>query len=595
MNSIQEVLPKFLVESKEVSFGEVVRYLLFETGASRDSDTWKGIKDCLKGVTKTKVFEWLSGAFDGKLDFFLDDESATKDSEGEDDHGLSTEEDAEEDDDEDTSEGEDEDYVGEAGGTGKKRSRRAKAEVNTSAQEKGSADVAAGDVRKKKGRKGARKRKAKDTKDTSEKESNKKAKAATDTTQNESMEEAKAELKPFKRHMDLPPHFVDPCVNYWQWEYKDLVNAKSWPKRLSKEQLVGRMERNIRKLVYNWVAREYAYATGQVKGRELMSILSNPGHCKAEQKVKWTQLLEDLGHRCESFLYGCAQPPTSDVKDTGGLTFCAYFEKLLSSNYPGVVSERRAGKLEGAAIGKNSFHDRVYWMEGDVKNVDAMTLTTVDLKIHILKCQLLFDSLCNRFFDKEMTKELAALAFNVMEKQKDARRLREWSFDFNLLVHRSNSIDLSANKKALEGSSLSRGFRILEYLDVRSSELWAEIKDDDSAEEKIGTQMSVATLESRPSFREVKFSSVESRDRLKHWFFTYTGRLRPDLLPSIEFGKKHGLIRFEFCETQDVRYFIPIFDKDGGKNCRCLCALPKDLRLNNFSQETIHILFSITL
>jgi hypothetical protein len=119
------------------------------------------------------------------------------------------------------------------------------------------------------------------------------------------------------------------------------------------------MERNIQKLVYNWIAKEYAVLTGHVSGRDLMSILSKPGHCDDKEKAEWTALLKELGKRCETFLLGTARPPTP-VETAKNLTFLAYFQKLTRSEYPGAVIGSEFSNLQKMGMGTLCFEHRVY-------------------------------------------------------------------------------------------------------------------------------------------------------------------------------------------------------------------------------------------
>jgi hypothetical protein len=178
---------------------------------------------------------------------------------------------------------------------------------------------------------------------------------------------------------------------------------------------------------------------------------------------------------------------------------------------------------------------------------------------------------------------LADAAFAFFDDEEDKNRFRRWCFDLNLLAYHSNDIDLSGNEKALDGSYESKkGTKFLEFLEVSSKFLWQRVKHAHSVEvgKAVEEETSVEILEeseaTRPTFRGIKFSSTDSRDEMKQMFFTHAGRFRPDLRQSLLFGPTHGFIRFEYCETQDVRYFIPVTrlsEKEYGRFLVVCCVI----------------------
>ena len=62
----------------------------------------------------------------------------------------------------------------------------------------------------------------------------------------------------------------------------------------------------------------------------------------------------------------------------------------------------------------------------------------------------------------------------------------------------------------------------------------------------------------RASLSEAKVGNQEVFKQLKGLFFQRGGKLRHDIRSKVDFGPKHGFMRFEGQDTKDERWFMPL-------------------------------------
>lgn len=403
-------------------------------------------------------------------------------------------------------------------------------------------------------------------------------------------------------HPLLPPSYIDVTDIPWYWQLCECDKQQNWPFELSKVEVLSHMKKNIARLLFTWIAKQYAVVQNIQSGVNLMGVLARPAICKkvAEQSV-WCQLLNALEARCEVMLTGVVECPNFDIvprmKINRGTSFSHYFQAVLNESYPeeaseeGMSEDKKTPKDSGS---KTTVLTNCCWLPQEVGDMNALTWETVDRKVHALKCKILFDSICYCYFSDFSDPMLTKAVLNhwdVISLRRTPGKKLDWEFDFNVLVWNLKKIDLKPNLAAKNGiHAEKRLLSLAEHCQTRIKDIWSaalEEQADDkqprpNEQARPGDQVARQGQKEMPGRSlccELNVVNAGKIDETIGLFFRDQGYMRRDLRWSICFSHpNHGLIRFENFVTTDVRYFIPLVtlsDEEQGKSAAVLsCAAP---------------------
>ncbi len=599
MENLDDFRMRFLgLNRKFVPLDELVQQMLFKVNEGMKN--WglaRTIRESTDGITKAIVYKWLKEeCFRDNPDLVVDYEKEEEKDDHE-DNKKGSKEDEEDTDEEDKDEGskvgdedieedeldDDEDMVEDE----EKEDEEVDKDNEQKAKRKKAQKMAKSSKARRKGEKkdeGKEEKKRKKEKakvgehESDEKQEPKKKKVAT------------VSIKVRNVHPMLPPPHIDVTDTPWYWQLCECEKEHNWPFEISKVEVLLHLKRNVAKLVYTWIAKEYAVVQKITSGPELMAVLARPALCKRPEQSIWCRLLKDLEARCKVMVMGVVKCPDFDVVPSmevnAGTSFCRYFEAVLNESYPaeatnkeGINEENNSDEESGSEVesGEAMVLTNCCWLPQDVGDMDSLTWETVERKTHVLKCQILFDRMCYCYFGDFSDFMLTRAVLNLWDSSslcKSRGMKLDWELDFNLLVWNVKKIDLTANKAAKAGAyAETRTKSLAQYCLTEIQDMWKAMLPD-LAEEKQptigdGTKKKGKKESPRPLCRELNVTNESKMDDTVGLYFTAEGFMRRDLRWSIFFGHpNHGLIRFERFVTNDVRYFIPIVtlsDEEQGK------------------------------
>ena len=357
----------------------------------------------------------------------------------------------------------------------------------------------------------------------------------------------------------------------WFWNYDESSKDLCWPHNISMEAVNKRLHVNLSKLSFSMIAVKYARSRNKTIGHDLFDILASPClFTEQTEKDEWTRLLAIHNKGIMNLAQEGGIWKEPEMEPTQGQSFCEYFSSIVGGDKTeGASTTTTAIAQEEANVAEVG----AYWLRKDFDEIATCNINVVEAALHHWKCCVVFDTICHNYFDGRDETDLTAAVMNHggsknVYPSNSITAKREWESDFNMVVYSLKELKIQKQTDLLFGPPKRRTV-FLDALITHTSTL----REEAAAHEMFLPEETAAVKSTvsgpRVPLQEVGIEDQVMMKQLKGLFFRPGGYLRYDVQHSMDFGPKHGFIRFAGHNTKDERWFMPLITidpRDQGKS-----------------------------
>jgi hypothetical protein len=374
------------------------------------------------------------------------------------------------------------------------------------------------------------------------------------------------ELYSSVNHFDLPPAHIKESPVLWASTLFQEDGKLDQAKEIGVTECEHAVVFKMTKLMFNYAATRYVHnqvaggADAGISGEDLFKVLS----CPEEDEQDWLESFQLLYRNLATFSITLKMPQT---EPTEGEDFHEYFDRLCDSEW-GVPEDEDTGAAENLEDMPPVYWSRSYAPSPRDFDLDVVAQTNQDLKCFILYnlmgCNFLKHRATSRQQGRMGSKVVFASSLSLMDYddtdnvplEVKKELIKDVKYEVGLWAWSFQDMPTS-NFLPLPGDNES----ILPYYKRCLHTLRKMIKPSPPPPVP-NTMLAVPREGKRPLCKHAVFADEHQLPYLHGLFFNHDGSLRRDLRGFLDYGEKHGFIKFAGTKSRDFRYMLPVLGDD---------------------------------